>query len=63
MFIRISTLAIGIETTSQKTLEAIKMDSTVEDTRSSIIERDDFQDSFDFFYERHQDFFPKDLVL
>jgi hypothetical protein len=63
MFIRISTLSIGIETISQKTLEAIKMDSTSEDTRRSIIERDDFQDSFDFFYWRHLDFFPKDLVL
>jgi hypothetical protein len=39
------------------------MDSTSEDTRRSIIERDDFQDSFDFFYGRHLDFFPKDLVL
>jgi hypothetical protein len=63
MFIRISALAIGIETISQKAQEAIKMDSTFEDTRRSVLERDDFQDGFDFFYGRHLDFFPKDLVL
>jgi len=38
------------------------MKSIYEDAPRNIVQRDDFQDSLDFFYERYLDYFPKDRV-
>ena len=38
----------------------MKMKLIYEDQSRNILQRDDFQDSLDFFYERYLDYFPKD---